>query len=163
MGTTKKTETRRPNKCTILVNFLMLLVGVTVIVVAVTVSQNDETYPGFDGVVGVAITCGILIIIVSLLACITPMIESECMQLTLIAFIVLTLIMEIVTMVVVIAKTKDVTEYAELHWDSMSDEQKTVFEEKNDAVGFGETIPADMAVNDVSVDAMAAIESWKSE
>eukprot|EP01084_Bolivina_argentea_P127298 225146_1 len=135
------TCTKCTKHCLFIVNFVMLLVGVALIVVAVFAKENaDDASIGFgtidDSMVYLAIASGVLVVIVSFLGCVGATTHSKCILVVFIILLVLSLLMEIVAAALVFTASDDLKSFAKDQWDSLSASEQANFESDNNCCGF---------------------------
>mmetsp|Transcript_73053 Transcript_73053/g.116521 ORF Transcript_73053/g.116521 Transcript_73053/m.116521 type:complete len:227 (-) Transcript_73053:208-888(-) len=126
--------------CLFFVNFLMLLLGIALIVIAIFIKENEEDFFGFgaidDSIIYIGIACGILIIIISFLGCVGASTNSRCILIIFNVLLILSLILEIVAVIFVFTAADDLKRFAEKQWDSLSAADQQAFEIQNDCCGF---------------------------
>eukprot|EP00484_Ammonia_sp_Unknown_P001811 CAMPEP_0197021910 /NCGR_PEP_ID=MMETSP1384-20130603/2797_1 /TAXON_ID=29189 /ORGANISM="Ammonia sp." /LENGTH=179 /DNA_ID=CAMNT_0042449833 /DNA_START=29 /DNA_END=568 /DNA_ORIENTATION=+ len=117
-------------------NFLMFAAGIAVIVVAAVLAANNETFPEFIITIDIAIVCGVLIMILSFIACFAGYSEIKCVHITFLVMLIITLIVEVIVIVCIVIEAQDDTRYAELQWNSWSAAEKEEYMDTYNCEGF---------------------------
>merc|ERR1719150_2906637 len=124
------------------INFVMLLIGVALIVAVMFLRENNAAAGGAlefemsDTIVYLCVAVGVFIIIVSFLGCVGAKMQSRCLLVVYIGFLVLCLILEIVGVVLIFTDEDLIRKSVEDQWNNLSDEDQEQYEEDNDCEDF---------------------------